>query len=77
MKTYTLWVSWIISPKLSNIWERDALIKKAVRRDNVGSGYCFDDNRRDMSFQFKTKKGAENAMKRVRQLRKRVKCQIL
>jgi hypothetical protein len=76
MKTYTLWVSWILTSKMG-LWDRDTLIRKAVRRDEEGSGYCFLDNRRDMSFQFKTKKGAENAMKRVRQLRKRVKCQIL
>jgi len=55
--------------------DKDAEITKAIgSRFESGSGCGF--GRRDIGFTFKTKKGAQNAMVRVRKLRRRVKCDL-
>lgn len=54
--------------------KEDAIIKAVGRRFESGSGYGF--GRRDVNFVFKSKKTADNAIVRVRALRKRVKCAL-
>ncbi len=46
----------------------DELIERAVGVEAWASGYDFGEHRRDMAFDFRTKKAAEAAATRVRQL---------
>lgn len=58
-------------------WNPDVdeeILKAVGRRFESGSGCGF--GRRDIGFVFKTKKGAENGLARVKKIRRRVKCEI-
>lgn len=54
--------------------DKDSLIERTVGRKPSGSGFCFLDGSRDLSFLFKRKLARDNALKRVRALKKRFRC---
>jgi hypothetical protein len=56
--------------------DKDKLIVKLVGRPEDGSGFCFMDGSRDLSFGFATRRGAEGAMGRVKAVLKRAKYRI-
>ena len=57
---------WLVNVSFSYGRLSDNAVRRIGRGEDFGSGYCFIDNKRDLSLGFKTKSGADNSKVRLK-----------
>lgn len=78
---FTLNVSYKGLPEFqSKALTLDQRIERAIKKRTTGSGYCFFNGERDISFTFRSKEKAEAAKKTIgvfaKKEKRRIKCQL-